>query len=325
MAYRSTMITPTQRNPYINVLGEDISMAETLDDALTLGGLNWTVATRPMEGVFTDPDTDTAITFTHPDKNIIYRTDTHQAITTVGRRNTPIQNEDMFAIAQAAINRGAHWDRAGSLNGGNTVFMSLSLPEYTTNVGGNDIVSWALQLRNNFDGARKATASLEATRLICTNGMTTQMKHAYVFNVRHTKNATDIILNAEDLLKKSLMYVKEFNATADTLINTNMTKEEFTHYIDTLYPQPDKKENPRAHTVWMNRRDELMHLFTHADTNEEGRGTRWAAYNSITEYLDWGSNVHSRGTTMDTARAISQFNNAARHTVRAHAMSLLTA
>ena len=102
-----------------------------------------------------------------------------------------------------------------------------------------------------------------------------------------------------------------------------MTNSEFEAFITGLYPKPSE-ENKRAHTLWSNRLQDLRTLYRYAETNDFGRGTRWAAYNAVTEYLDWGIPVRSATRDADTQRAMRQLGEA-HADAKAKAFALLAA
>ena len=68
------------------------------------------------------------------------------------------------------------------------------------------------------------------------------------------------------------------------MINTQITRDEFTALIDAVWTST--VETPRAKTIKVNPARELRRLMWTADTNANVRGTRWAAYQAVTEYLD---------------------------------------
>jgi len=79
------------------------------------------------------------------------------------------------------------------------------------------------------------------------------------------------------------------------MIQTTMTDAEFEALISTVFGSlPDPSATARTREADSRRRDRLRWLFADADTQADIRGTAWAGYQSITEYVDHYAPV--RGT-----------------------------
>jgi hypothetical protein len=104
--------------------------------------------------------------------------------------------------------------------------------------------------------------------------------------VRHTGDLAGKIQAARESLKLSWKWAQEFQAEADMFLTQPFSEGDFRVMVNRLEPPSDS-----AHKGWQERqelkRSTLEHLFTVADTNEFGRGTKWGAYNAFTEYADW--------------------------------------
>ena len=73
-----------------------------------------------------------------------------------------------------------------------------------------------------------------------------------------------------------------------------------------------------------NRSDALTRLFVDADTNANIRGTRWAGYQAVTEYLDHAAPVHGKSTADKAVnRALRSIDGAVVET-KEKAFALLT-
>ena len=80
----------------------------------------------------------------------------------------------------------------------------------------------------------------------------------------------------------------------------------------------------RSKTIAANRSNTLTRLFVDADTNANIRGTRWAGYQAITEYLDHSAPVYGK-TLADKAvnRALRSIDGSTADT-KEKAFSLLS-
>ncbi|MGP5262813.1 DUF932 domain-containing protein [Glutamicibacter arilaitensis] len=303
-------------------IGTDLSGITSIDDAMTKAKLDWTVNLVPAQGLMMLTEegvTNTSI----PDMRMVMRSDNHVTLGVVGGRYQNVDNHEVFSLGEHILSHGGKLVSGGELNHGRRTFMRFDLPETHVNVGGSDLVKFGIVLRACHDGSGTVTAGVEGLRLACTNGMAVKMHVPHAFSIRHTTNVRQRLATAERVLQGAITYAKEFSAIAEEMISRPFTRTDFVAYIDALYPEPDKREK-RSHTIWYNRRRELISLFTFADTNDYGRHTQWGAFNAVTEFLDWGTTVRATGgQNASEARAMRQFDQA-HQSVKDRAFELLT-
>jgi len=303
-------------------LGTDLAGVTTVDEALTTAGLDWGLQVQPANDIVLMNE-DGIVTTSIPGMNLVMRDDTHLTLGVVGGRYQAVANRDAFILGDEIINLGGSLTRGGELDHGRKTFLSFELPEANVQVGGKDLVTFGFDVTATHDGTENIVAKIWARRLICTNGMTASIKGIpHMVKIRHAGDPLRRIVEAGTVVRQAAAYAKSFAATAELMISTRFTLREFTAYIDRLYPAPDADEK-RAQTIWHNRRNELISLFQIAGTNEEGRGTAWAAYNAVTEYLDWTAPVRNPNN-VPNIRAVRQFEGANQE-VKDRAFDLITA
>lgn len=314
-------LTITDRIPDATALGTSISDATTCAEALAAADLNWGLQVSDAGSMTILTDDGVSLTGM-PDRRFVSRDDTGTILAAVGSRYTPISNAQVFALSDHAKALGACFDAAGALDHGRTVFMTMTIPEATGFVGGSDPVEFGFYLRSGHDG-QAATYSVSATRRVCTNGMVVGNLDAtpQSWTIRHTSSAYDNLVLAKAAVTDAMAYAKAFVAHADAMVTTPMTTGEYIDVLDAIAPKPDY-DNKAAVTRWERRRDILMDLWGTADTQENIRNTRWAAFNAIGEYLDWYTTT--KGDDAVRARALRQFNGTDTAT-RRRAFQLLAA
>ncbi len=202
----------------------------------------------------------------------------------VGRGYTVIQNEEHADLLNRLVDEGAHFETAGSLRGGRAVFLSMKLPS-TMQLGGIDPVDTYLIALNSHDGTSAFRLLVSPVRVVCANTQAIAIRRAQAsFSIRHTSGAKGNIAQARQALGLTFRYVEAFEAEAQKLIEQEMTAAQFQAIIGAIWTAtPDSK---RSETITANRSETLSELFNTADTNANIRGTRWAGYQAITEYLD---------------------------------------
>ena len=239
----------------------------------------------------------------------------------VGRGYTVIQNEEHADLLNRIVDEGgAHFETAGSLRGGRSVFLSMKLPG-TMNIGGIDPVELYLIALNSHDGTSAFRLLVSPVRVVCANTQALALRRAQSsFSIRHTSGAKGNIAQAREALGLTFKYAEVFEREAEQMIQASLTNAQFGQIIGKLWAT--ESESKRSATITANRADVLTGLFADAPTNANIRGTRWAGYQAITEYLDHFAPVQS-GT--DTARAERVATGGTVTTVKTRAFEMLAA
>jgi phage/plasmid-like protein (TIGR03299 family) len=239
----------------------------------------------------------------------------------VGRGYTVIQNEEHADLLNRVVDEGgACFETAGSLRGGRAVFLSMKLPR-TMNIGGVDRVDLYLIALNSHDGTSAFRLLVSPVRVVCANTQALALRRAQSsFSIRHTSGARGNIAQAREALGLTFKYAEVFEREAEQMIQQSLTDAQFAQIIGKLWTT--ESESKRSATITANRADVLTGLFSDAPTNANIRGTRYAGYQAITEYLDHFAPV-AGGT--DTARAERVATGGTVTTVKARAFEMLAA
>lgn len=277
--------------------------AFTAEEAMTLGHLGgWDVRKVPLSatevtkaGVTTIDAPGFATVRTNP------FTGDPEALGVVGAGYTPLQNEAHAEFLNTlADESGAVFDTAGSLRGGRQVFITMQLPE-SLRVGGTDRVDLHIAALNSHDGSSAFRILITPVRVVCANTQAAALAdHVSTVAIRHTRNAKAAVQTAREALGLTFAYVTAFEVEAERLINTVMTDDQFdalTRGVFGVSPTAAPKRTRQAERV---RVDQLSHLFHYAATQDGIRGTAWAGYQAVAEYVDHYSPVR---TTAHEARA----------------------
>lgn len=285
----------------------------------------WNVRKEHVQAVVV---TDAGVTTIEvPDRYATVRTNPvtggPEALGVVGPTYVPIQNEEHCDLLDALVDEsGAHFETAGSLRGGRQVFITMKLPD-TMRVGGIDAVDTYLTATNSHDGSTAFRLMVTPVRVVCANTLAAAIRRAKAsFSIHHTIGARSQIQAAREALGLTFRYMGEFQAEAERMLDAAMTDAEFASVVKTLWPEPDTPSTRTRNT--MARRDtELGHLFRDADTTKAIRGTRWAGYQAVTEYLDHYTPVGPKrdATKVRAERAISDAST----NLKTRAFDLLTA
>ena len=222
----------------------------------------------------------------------------------VGNKYRPIQNEDHADLLNALVDEsGAHFETAGSLNGGRQTFITLKLPKAIT-IGGVDEVETYIAGLNSHDGSKAFQFLVTPVRIVCANTQAIAIARAKSrFSVRHTKNGTkSIIAQARDTLGMTFRYLDEFEMQAEEMIQDTLTLGAFEQIVEQLYPIKDAETELVAGRLTLER-NAIINLFENSETMTEIRGTKWAGYQAVTEYLDHYKRISGK---KDSQMAISR-------------------
>ena len=225
-----------------------------------------------------------------------------EALGVVGDGYVPIQNEEHCELLDALVDEsGAHFETAGSLRGGRQVFLSMKLP-HTITIGGVDPIHTYLAALNSHDGSLAFRLLVTPVRVVCANTQAAAIRCAKSsFSIHHTSGAHSHIHAAREALGLTFRFMDEFQAEADKMIEQAMTDAEFLAITRTLWPVA-KDASTRTKNNDLRRESTLLKLFTESDSNAVIRGTRWAGYQAVTEYLDHHAPVDANRDA-DTVRA----------------------
>lgn len=319
----------TARVPAWHQLGTITTDAMTAHDVITTALLaNWNVRKIPVTGHETTGTTATGIsdhTIAAPDKAMTVRTNPVTGATDylgiVGRDYVPVQNEACAELLDLLIDAsGAHFETAGSLRGGRRIFITMRLPDRVT-IAGIDDLDLYLAVSTSHDGSMALRVDATPVRVVCANtqrlSLTRTVGH-YTF--RHTTNIKTKIAQARQAIGISYDYTDAFTAEAERMLNTTLAEQNFRAVCEQIWPTPPTDAPTRTRTNHRRRADTLDYLFTDAPTQANIRGTAWAGWQAITEYLDFYAPAPNQ-----TRRAERTLTSATTAVVKQKAHDLLTA
>lgn len=224
----------------------------------------------------------------------------------VGSRYHVIQNEEHTALLDTLLDQsGAELETAGALRGGREVFVCMKLPEYLS-IGDTDQVDMYISALNSHDGSSPFRLLVSPIRVVCANTQAAAIRHARSsFSIRHTAGAKGQIAVAREALGLTFRYMEAFQEEAERMIQQSITDAEFGRIIRILFPQPEITARPSTQQRWDRTMDSLTWLHQDAATNANIRGTRWAAYQAVTEHIDHfaATSRRAEGVTPEQARA----------------------
>lgn len=177
---------------------------------------------------------------------------------------------------------GAYGDPTGS-----RMFMALKLPE-GLRIGGEDPHDLYLGLGNSFDRGTGLWAVTAPIRLDCTNQVAATFGHlSSRFSIPHRGEMGTKVGDVQRALRLTNTFAEAYAAAAEELLATPMVGAEIDRFLETLLPTPAGVRTKRGELAWGARRHGIATVIRHGERNTVGRGTRYAALQGVTEWVDW--------------------------------------
>jgi phage/plasmid-like protein (TIGR03299 family) len=282
----------------LGTVTDDCMTAEQVMSKALLGG--WEVRKIAVQGIEITAKGVTKVDC--PDKFMTVRTNPVTGATEylgiVGDDYTTVQNEQVAETLNLLVDEsGAHFETAGSMRKGKSVFVTMKLPK-AMKVAGVDDLDLYLAATTSHDGTASLRLDATPVRIVCANTQRlaySRSRASYTF--RHTSNITSKIAEARQALGLMWKAFEAFESEAEKMINEALTMGEFEKIVAQLWPVADDasetaKNNAKQRTAT------LRYLIRDADTQKAIKGTRWAGFQAVTEYLD-----HFAPAKTDVARA----------------------
>ena len=286
-------------------LGKSVEREVTAAEAIKLAGLDWTVGSRPLwRG-------------TNDETNHFEKVDTFKAIVrnmdekfygVVGEGYKIIQNEEAFQLLDVLVGEGlAMFHTAGSMFGGRKIFITCKLPD-SIHIGPDQVDKY-LTLCTGHDGSLSLHIKWTAIRTVCWNTCSAafnirggKVAAQDTITIKHTENWKSRVSEVREALNLTNLYYSRLDECFNQLIETPMDDAEYVSFSKEMYPDVEReglKPIDRTKT-----RRAIANLFWYGVGQEhpDVKNTRWAAYNSISEYIDhertYGSS--KSGTVLDS-------------------------
>jgi phage/plasmid-like protein (TIGR03299 family) len=249
----------------------------------------------------------------------------------VGSKYVPVQNEASCDLLDALVDEAgdAHYETAGALRGGRETFITMKLPNtmiFDGVDGSQDRTDFYIAGLNSHDGSSAFRLLVTPVRIVCANTQSAAISRAKAsFSIRHTGGAKALIAQARNALKLTWRYIEAFETEAAALYAQPMDTDQMRHFANTLLEVDDAGS---AATL-RNRRDKasgIVTLWTSSKTITPIAGTRWAAYNAVTEFVDHVVPVRGARTSgaASQARALRNISEAgSAQSLKAHAFRML--
>lgn len=247
------------------------------------------------------------------------KTRRREVLGTVGNAYQVVQNEQACELLNMIVDEtGAHFETAGSLRGGREVFVTMKLP-HSMRVAGTDQLDLYLAMCTSHDASRLGRILVTPVRIVCANTQRAAFaNNAGEYTFRHSGDILGKLADVRDALRLVPVYLDQFQEAAENMINREMEWQQLQAIAAQLWPLDDD-DTENAFLKQLARERDLKYLFTESPTLEAVRGTAWAGYQAITEWLD-----HKQPAKSDHTRAHKVLTDPSVGNLKQRAFTLLT-
>jgi len=271
-------------------IGRQVGDVLTASEAIIASGLSWKVLEEPVlnkDGQKIDG------------YKAVVREDTNEVLQIATERYFPVQNVDCFQIFDEVTGTGqAKYEVAGSLKGGRIIWILARLP-FDFAVAGDEVRSYLL-LTTSHDGSLAWQMFKTPIRVVCWNTLSAGLdakEKGKVAYFKHTPNFRARVGKAQEILSESKAYFDAFKEQSEVLARKQMSGLAVDAFLATLFKTEGKAED-EVTTRTKNAKIEITRLFETGKGNQQVgvRGTAWALYNGVTEYVDHKRTTKGNGS-----------------------------
>lgn len=275
-------------------LGTVVQGAPNPFAALRLAKLEWTVEeSAAITGVF-NPGESSEYRVSTDQSKVLVRSDDHTVLGVVGRNYTPVQNATLaelaYALRDKGSDKGVEIETAGSIRGGQRVWMQLRAP--SIEIGKGDETRPYLFIANGHDGGQALTGLFTNVRVVCANTWRAALRSTSDrISFRHTSGINERV---EDLARAIAQWhaaILKGKEVGDRLAARPVSRQEVQDLWVEVVQRLDGKIPASPKNGWEQRsRDRavagLAHMAETFDRESQQFGANlWVAANAATNWI----------------------------------------
>ena len=251
-------------------IGSNIRKASTVQEALELSGLNYTVEKVP---VYLDNGLQI------PGAFCTKREDSDVTYGVVGSQFEIVQNIEGFDFINNMIPEGLKFLKAGE----NKKFIYIIAQLPSIDVLGDEVAPHII-FQNSHSGSTTLKATIAPLRIVCENQFNMTFKKANnKISLRHTKSIKGRLHTAQEVLIQSSEYLSEFQKSALLLAQKKVSKSQVDDLMDKIFYIKEEFTPTQVRRV-EEKRDRFLKAYQ-AEDNQNFIGTQWGLVNAYTDFV----------------------------------------
>jgi phage/plasmid-like protein (TIGR03299 family) len=300
MTPRASTIAVANQAPW-NGVGATLTDNSTISDWAKASGLDWAVATAPVQYV-----DETGETRNFPDRRIIYRADTGTPFAMVSDHYKPVQPAEVLELmADYTENLKIFtMETAGTVAGGKRIW-GLARSKDSLTLAGEDKVIRYLLMATSFDRSIQTVIMQTSLRVVCGNMLAAAMGSHYSLSGNNQLKFIHSATFTVDLARQRMALNEgwaDFRKHVETLAAKKVGKDRARKFFASVLTQ-GKAGNALTSRV-EKQVENLMQIYVSAPGQEmvTAKGTFWGAVNAITYYADHDAKERKEGSRFDRAQ-----------------------
>ena len=275
-------------------LGKPVEHALTAKEAIVEAGLDWEVEMVPLYHRWQGQ----RLKIEH--KLATRRTTDGTILGIVTPKYSPVQNKEAFGFFDSVVGTGeAKYHTAGSLRQGQYIWMLAKLND-VMNINGDEVDKYML-LMNGHNGWLALKMFFTPIRVVCMNTLMAAAAGAQrieTFHAKHLGNISGKMEQAREILGMTMKFYSDFQEQANILARNQLPAPAFPKLLAASFGTTGSIRmedivtlNDFGSTKKINQMEMVQALYEGDGKgldNPTIKGTKWAAYNAIVEYVDYG-------------------------------------
>ena len=251
-------------------IGSDIRKASTVQEALELSDLNYTVEKVP---VYLDNGLQV------PGAFCTKREDSDITYGVVGSQFEIVQNIEGFDFINNMVPEGLKFLKAGE----NKKFIYIIAQLPSIDVLGDEVAPHII-FQNSHSGSTTLKATIAPLRIVCENQFNITFKKANnKISLRHTKSIKGRLHTAQEVLIQSSEYLSEFQKSALLMAQKKVSKSQVDDLMDKIFYIKEEFTPTQVRRV-EEKRDRFLKAYQ-AEDNQNFIGTQWGLVNAYTDFV----------------------------------------
>lgn len=254
-------------------IGTDVSEAKSLDDVLTLAGLNYSVVKAPIYTMRNGELVE------YKDKVATVDAATGETFGIVSPRYEICQNASAFDFINS-VTDDIEFVKAGTTHTG-MIYIIAKLRNQ--NILGDEFTPYII-FQNSHNGEYTLKATISPLRVVCQNQFNLAFRESSnTVTIRHSSLLESRMDQGRILLGSTADYIRNFNEQAESLAGIKLDYKKKKRLMDKMFAvTPDMSERLVEH-VEANR-TRFLEAYD-ADDNQNFKGTAWGFLNAYSDYI----------------------------------------
>lgn len=262
-------MTTTRTATWTNI-GADITKATTVEEALKLSHLDYTVEKVPVY-----LENGTAI----PRAFCTKKEGTDETFGVVGPQFEIVQNIEGFDFINSMVPEGLRFLKAGENH--KFIYIIAQLPEF--DLMGDRITPHVI-FQNSHCGSTTLKATIAPLRIVCENQFNLTFRRTdNKISLRHTKSIKGRLHTAQEVLIHSTEYLDEFQKEAILMAQARVSKKQVDSLLDGIF-EIKGEFNPTQVRGMEEKRERFLAAYQ-AEDNQNFIGTQWGLINAYTDFV----------------------------------------